>query len=592
MTTPTSTLAPLNATFKRLHNFSHLASIAGWDQAAMMPSKGNEARAAAMAELQVLMHQTLTDPALKGHFDAAQNANLPEADQASLNEMRREWAMVNRLPQDLVEAQSLASARCEHAWRTQRKANDWQGFLGNFREVVQLARQEAKFLADATGSTPYEALMDKFEPGMREDAITQLFGEVKAWLPGLISQVIEKQKSETVAQATGPFAIDNQRALGVEVMGLLGFDFEGGRLDISTHPFCGGVPQDVRITTRYNEATFAPSLMGIIHETGHARYEQRLPRDTLHLPVGRARSMGIHESQSLSFEMQLARNPAFLQLIAPLVKKHLGGRDVEIDQHPDHEGGQAGGRQTLAQSVGRQGVMGHRLARQLGVEDGDVILGHGGRARDIEDLAALALHQGRGVDPRAVFAADIGPTNAGGRRIERAAGHGLGGAHQQQFGVEVVAQDGPAGDGAGGQGLLGPEVVVDHPAANLGPHARRGRVDQVRDPGRLRGGYRGAMLGNTVTRRAQAVGADQQKAIDASEGGGQRGGLVEVNAAGLDATLRKVGQLRRIAAGCDQVGNAGLGQQLDHASAQLTPGAGDQKTGRGGAHGIILVVSE
>ena len=290
----------------------------------MMPSKGNEARAAAMAELQVLMHQTLTDPALKVQFDAAQSASLSEPEQASLNEMRREWAMVNRLPQDLVEAQSLASARCEHAWRTQRKANNWQGFLGNFRDVVKLARQEAKLLADASGCTPYEALMDKFEPGMRESAITQLFGEVKTWLPDLISKVIAKQASETVTHATGPFPIEKQRALGVEVMGLLGFDFEGGRLDVSTHPFCGGVPQDVRITTRYDNTTFAPSLMGIIHETGHARYEQRLPRDTLHLPVGRARSMGIHESQSLSFEMQLARSPAFAQLIAPLVKKHLG----------------------------------------------------------------------------------------------------------------------------------------------------------------------------------------------------------------------------------------------------------------------------
>ena len=328
----TSALAPLNATFKRLHHFSHLASIAGWDQAAMMPTKGNEARAAAMAELQVLMHQTLTDPALKTQFDAAQNASLPESEQASLHEMHREWAMVNRLPQDLVETQSLASARCEHAWRTQRNANDWQGFLGNFREVVTLARQEANLLADATGSTPYEALMDKFEPGMAQSAITQLFGEVKTWLPDLISKVIAKQASETVLQATGPFPIEKQRALGVEVMGLLGFDFDAGRLDISTHPFCGGVPQDVRITTRYNEATFAPSLMGIIHETGHARYEQCLPRDTLHLPVGRARSMGIHESQSLSFEMQLARNPAFVQLIAPLVNKHLGDQPAfEVD---------------------------------------------------------------------------------------------------------------------------------------------------------------------------------------------------------------------------------------------------------------------
>lgn len=320
----TTTLAPLNATFKRLHHFNHLASIAGWDQAAMMPAKGNEARAAAMAELQVLMHQTLTDPKLPALFEAAADADLSEGDRASLSEMRREWALFNRLPQDLVEAQSLAAARCEHAWRTQRKTNDWQGFAPNLREVVKLARQEAQLLADATGTARYEALMDKFEPGMRESAITALFGDVKTWLPNLIAQVMERQQHETVAAANGPFPVERQRALGVDIMGLLGFDFEAGRLDISTHPFCGGVPQDVRITTRYNEATFAPSLMGIIHETGHARYEQRLPRDTLHLPVGRARSMGIHESQSLSFEMQLARSPAFLQLIAPLVKKHLG----------------------------------------------------------------------------------------------------------------------------------------------------------------------------------------------------------------------------------------------------------------------------
>lgn len=320
----TVTLDTLNATFKRLHHFGHLASIASWDQAAMMPTKGFDARAAAMAELQVLMHQTLTDPRLPALFDAAEQANLSAFDRASLAEMRREWALVNRLPQDLVEAQSLAAARCEHAWRSQRKANDWQGFAPNLREVVKLARQEARFLADATGATRYEALMDKFEPGMREGAIAALFGDVKAWLPGLIAQVMEQQQAQTVVGANGPFPVERQRALGVDIMGLLGFDFDAGRLDISTHPFCGGVPQDVRITTRYNEATFAPSLMGIIHETGHARYEQRLPRDTLHLPVGRARSMGVHESQSLSFEMQLARSPAFLQLIAPRVKQHLG----------------------------------------------------------------------------------------------------------------------------------------------------------------------------------------------------------------------------------------------------------------------------
>ncbi|MGL6045981.1 MAG: carboxypeptidase M32 [Vogesella sp.] len=314
----------LETAFTRLYRYQHLAAMAGWDQAAMMPAKGNDARAAAMAELQVLMHHTLTDPALTPLFDAAASEALAPVQQASLREMRREWQNANLLPASLVEAKSLAGSRCEHAWRSQRKANDWQGFLQNFREVVKLSREEAQYLSDATGVSRYDALMNLYEPGMNSAEVQRIFDDVKSWLPGLIRDTMHKQAGEHVQQAQGPFAIEAQRALGIEVMGLLGFDFDAGRLDVSVHPFCGGVAEDVRITTRYRDDDFVQSLMGIVHETGHARYEQGLPRELAHLPVGHARSMGIHESQSLSFEMQLGRNPAFLQLIAPLVKKHLG----------------------------------------------------------------------------------------------------------------------------------------------------------------------------------------------------------------------------------------------------------------------------
>ena len=314
--------------FTRLYRYQHLAAIAGWDQAAMMPPQGNDARGAAMAELQVLMHATLTDPQLKLWLDAAEQQDLAPTHRASLREMRRSWQHANLLPASLVEAKALAGSRCEHAWRAQRKANDWQGFLGNFREVVALSRQEAQLLAEATGKRPYDALLDKYEPGMSSAEVERIFGDVKSWLPGLIRQVMDKQAGEQLIAAQGPFAVDSQRALGVEIMGLLGFDFDAGRLDVSVHPFCGGVAEDVRITTRYRDDDFMQSMMGIVHETGHARYEQRLPRERVHLPVGQARSMGIHESQSLSFEMQLGRSPDFLQLIAPLVKKHLGEQDA------------------------------------------------------------------------------------------------------------------------------------------------------------------------------------------------------------------------------------------------------------------------
>lgn len=321
-----STQAYLQAesAFTRLYRLGHLFSITAWDQATMMPPAGNDARGAALAELQVLMHEQLTAPSLAAALQQAATEALTPAQQASLREMRRDWESANLLPAALVEAKALAGSRCEHAWRKQRAANDWAGFLENFREVVRLSREEARYLADAKGVSPYDALMDKYEPGMNSAEVDRIFGDVKSWLPGLIRQVMDKQAGEAVILPEGTFAIDKQKALGLEIMALLGFDFDAGRLDVSMHPFCGGVPEDVRITTRYTEQDFTQSLMGIVHETGHARYEQGLPRDWLHLPVGRARSMGIHESQSLSFEMQLGRSPAFLQLIAPLVRKHFG----------------------------------------------------------------------------------------------------------------------------------------------------------------------------------------------------------------------------------------------------------------------------
>jgi carboxypeptidase Taq len=321
---PPSAYAELTRVHSRLHRYHHVASIVGWDRNAMMPPGGNEARAAAEAELSALIHRTRTDPRLADWLRAAEAEALDATARANLREMRRDWRDANALPDSLVEAKTLAGARCEHAWRSQRPANDWRGFLENFGEVVRLSREEARLLAADTGLSPYDALMDRYEPGVRAADIDRIFSEVRQWLPDLVRRAQAKQAREPAVAPQGPFPVAAQRALNREVMELLGFDFSAGRLDESAHPFSGGVPEDVRLTTRYNEADFARSLLGTIHETGHARYEQNLPRDWLGQPVGTARSYGVHESQSLSFEMQLARSRPFVGLLSPLLVKHFG----------------------------------------------------------------------------------------------------------------------------------------------------------------------------------------------------------------------------------------------------------------------------
>jgi len=278
--------------------------------------------------MQGQLHEMATDPALKDLLARAEDETLDDWQRANVREMQRVWRAANALPQALVEAQSLANSRCEHAWRSQRPANDWAGYLQNFREVVRLAREEARCLADSSGLAPYDALMNRYEPGMRAAEVDRVFGDLRQWLPDLIRAVEARQAAELlqqpVLQPVGPFATGAQRALGHDVMRLLGFDFAAGRLDESAHPFCGGVPEDVRMTTRYSEHNFLQSLMGTVHETGHGRYEQNLPREWLGQPVALPRSMALHESQSLSFEMQLGGHPAFAALLLPLVRQHLG----------------------------------------------------------------------------------------------------------------------------------------------------------------------------------------------------------------------------------------------------------------------------
>jgi len=315
----------LAARHRRLNHLGHVEAIVGWDEATMMPEGGGEARAEALATLRVLAHEMATESSIADLIDGAKNeARRGELDAwqtANVREIERLYIRETCLPAELVEASSRAESRSEQAWRRLRKENDWASYVPLLEDVIARKREIASALSSRLDLSPYDALLDGYEPGMRAATIDALFADLRGFLPGLIAAVVERQRAEPVIVPKGPFSVERQRALGVEVMKRVNFDFRHGRIDVSHHPFCGGVPRDVRITTRYDEGDFIKSFMGVLHETGHAKYEQNLPAPWLDQPVGRARSMGVHESQSLLQEMQVSRSPEFLRFVAPLVRE-------------------------------------------------------------------------------------------------------------------------------------------------------------------------------------------------------------------------------------------------------------------------------
>ncbi len=305
--------------FARLHAIQEASEILGWDRETIMPPGGVDGRSRQLAALNVVSHGMLTEPELTDLLDEAEtDGSLDKGQRANVRAMRREWRGANAVPSDLVEALSHASSRAHEAWLSARPANDFPAFLPAFQEVLNLTRQAAGAKAGDLETTPYQALLDDFDPGLTQARIDPLFDRLAAVLPGILDDVMSRQTKPSKPQ--GPFPVDRQRALGLKLMAAAGFDFDRGRLDVSAHPFTGGATGDVRITTRYDEDDFASGMMAVMHETGHALYEQGLPEAWQDQPAGCAASMTVHESQSLLIEMQVCRDAMFLEFAAPLMQ--------------------------------------------------------------------------------------------------------------------------------------------------------------------------------------------------------------------------------------------------------------------------------
>lgn len=323
-----SAFQKLDALGKRLEALDHAQSMLFVDEAVNMPAGGGEKRAEAMSVLAGMQHEMATAPEIADWIGAALDEDLDDMQQAAVREFQRAYTNATCLSSDFVRKQVNARLRSEQLWRELRPKSDWQGFLPAFEGVVANVREEADLRAAALGLAPYDAMMEQYDPGNRAADIDVVFNDLKTFLKDFVPQALARQEEKLAAKPlkalNAPFPIEKQKALGLAMMEALGFDFEHGRLDISHHPFCGGVPTDVRMTTRYTTAEFLSSLMGILHETGHGLYEQNLPKQWSHWPVGKARGMAIHESQSLFVEKQIARSPEFWEWAMPHVAEHLG----------------------------------------------------------------------------------------------------------------------------------------------------------------------------------------------------------------------------------------------------------------------------
>jgi len=288
------------------------AAVLGWDQETYLPPAATQHRASQLTWLSSRAHELATSEDWKRDLEAAEATDSGNDSKvtANLRELRRQFDRATKLPVELVARESTATSLAKHAWADARKHSQFATFAPHLKTLLGIAREKA----DLWGydGEPYDALLEDYERRTSTTAVAALLESMKPALCDIASRAVEKSASRRVTLPPGPYPVAAQQRLNARIAEAVGYDFQAGRIDTTTHPFCTTLgPRDVRLTTRYDERDFTSSLFGVLHEAGHGMYELGLPPEDFGLASGSTVSLGIHESQSRLWENHIGRSRAF-----------------------------------------------------------------------------------------------------------------------------------------------------------------------------------------------------------------------------------------------------------------------------------------
>jgi carboxypeptidase Taq len=319
---------------KELFTIGTINALVGWDQRVNMPPAGIRQRSQMAAYLQEIAHRKQSDPRIGELLATAEQGQWEPGAAANLREWRRDYDQATKLPPALVRRRAELTAQANNVWQESRASSDFSKFAPYLRELVGLSRE----IADHLGyeGERYDALLDLYEPGLTTVEVDAFFAELRRHVVPLLEKILASPvKADRGLFRNAEFPAAAQQALGIAVTKALGFDYEAGRLDVSTHPFTTSFGRsDVRLTTRYDLAWPFQSLMGTIHEAGHGMYDQGLPEEHEGTPLGETVSLGIHESQSRFWENNIGRSRGFWQYWYPRFKAEFPGQvgHLTLDQ--------------------------------------------------------------------------------------------------------------------------------------------------------------------------------------------------------------------------------------------------------------------
>ncbi|SFS64807.1 carboxypeptidase M32 [Halostagnicola kamekurae] len=308
---------------ERISNIGNAAGVLRWDQEVIMPDAGTPARAKQLSTLSSLSHELLTDEEtgdLLAELEAA-DADLTDDQRAVVREVRRQYDRATSVPQELVEEISETTSNAHPTWMQAREEDDFEQFAPTLEKLVDLKREYAAHIDP--DADPYEVLFANYEPYLDLETAEEILAQLRDTLVPLLEAIDESDADLATDAFAGQFDDDDQEALARDALDALGYDWSRGRLDTAPHPFSSGTQFDARVTTRFDEEDLLGSITSVIHEFGHANYTIGLPDEEYATPLGEARDLTVHESQSRLWENHVGRSRPFWDRFLPTARERF-----------------------------------------------------------------------------------------------------------------------------------------------------------------------------------------------------------------------------------------------------------------------------
>jgi carboxypeptidase Taq len=246
------------------------------------------------------------------------SAGLTEKERAMVREYGRDYRKAQAVPPEEMQKYQALIAQSEPVWEKARAANDFEMIQPYYEKIFDFQRR----LCDWYGyeKHPYDALLDDYEKGTSVAMLDPFFALLREKITPLVKAI--GQSGATPRVIKGSFPIAKQRELTPWLAAFAGYDVSRGKIGEVEHPFCTTINRnDVRITTKYHEDDMLASLFSVIHEAGHALYEQNMDEDLDNYALGDAASMGMHESQSRMMENMIGRSRPFAGVLLPKLRE-------------------------------------------------------------------------------------------------------------------------------------------------------------------------------------------------------------------------------------------------------------------------------